>query len=286
MEHSPALGSFQAWYIAELERIEQDTGELWQEERQKHDELYELGREVLSNYVRWTLQGDQREWQVLAVEEPLKARIPGPKLSAHGYLEGTPDLLLRDLEGRLWIVDHKTSSQTPDLKALELDDQMTAYLWLVQQCWGETPVGAIHNIIRKSVPRRPKVLASGKLSRDMSIVTTVETYEREIRDQGLAIEDYNDVLAALRARGNVFLFRERILRNAHELREFQSRLYAEYQDIRRVHREPRLLYPNFTRDCSWDCSYYDLCKATFAGDDVEATIDSLYLREQSGRRDG
>lgn len=112
------------------------------------------GMEIISDYAAYDAEVTQPPWEVVAVEERLTVPVH-PDLPA---LTGRIDLLAR-IDGALWIVDAKTYAQRPNQKAVDADDQLTVYCWLVKHVYGEYPRGVLLNVLIK---RRPSVVIRGK----------------------------------------------------------------------------------------------------------------------------
>ena len=222
----------------------------------------------LSEYEAFAAETDN--WEVLKVETEMATRIPGTRV----HLVGTLDLLVKQA-GKLWIVDHKTLSQLPTESSLELDDQMTAYMWLCHQ-HGYPVAGAIYNVLRKKLPTVPKLLANGALSRDKSIDTTTDVYYREIVKNGLNPDDYSDILEHLAQKENTFFWRTRVRRNVVELKEFERYLSAEGRDMTTCKMVP---YPNPSWECGW-CDFRLLCKCENEGGDVEHLKNAFFRVER------
>lgn len=244
------------------------------EERMRVYEAESLGKGMLDGYYRVALQND--DFQVEKVEVPLGIRIRG----TYGVLVGTIDVIARR-DGRIWVIDHKTSDSFIDPQILELDDQMTAYLWLVWKTYGEMPAGAIYNQLRRTLPVEPMLLKDGKrLSKDKSIDTTPDIYLKTVKEHGFNPDDYQDILQKLGVE-NRFFRRELIARNSHELRTFESFLLPEYREMTSRNTP---MYPHPTRDCIWGCEFMSLCRSMNEGGDWKALASELYDRDPLRRR--
>lgn len=94
---------------------------------------------------------DWDAWEVISVEEPLHLILTSPVFQATVSI--MIDLLLRDrASGEGWIVDHKTTSQSPTKRAamLQFDCQPRLYRLGATAAYPDIPiVGAIFSIIRK-----------------------------------------------------------------------------------------------------------------------------------------
>ncbi len=110
-----------------------------------------LMEEVLEHYSQ-VYQGDLEAWEVLRVETPVRVKVPGTRV----YLVGTFDLLVKE-GSKIWVVDHKTRTYFDSPEDLEMNEQITGYLWLCRRL-GIDARGVIWNEIRKAGPRsNPRV---------------------------------------------------------------------------------------------------------------------------------
>lgn len=244
---------------------------MFEDEQDRINEMIELGQTMLQGYVPFAQKND--DWEIVAVEQPLEIRVP----RTYTTLTGRIDLLVRHNK-KLWVVDHKSYTNFVSAQDLELDDQMTAYLWLVWQKYDEIPGGAIYNQLRKKIPAEPLVLKSGKLSKDKSIDTTFEKYHAAIKANNLEESDYQDMLDSLTERR--FYRREYVARTPLELKRFTRQLADE---LREMKRRTTVIYPHVTRDCSWNCGYRMLCKAENEGGDVESLKEFNYEKTERRR---
>lgn len=243
-------------------------------EDERTREFLRLGRDMMERYVPWAQQAD-RGWEVLEVEPEWKVKVPGRRV----LLDAHPDLVIR-WNGRLWVVDHKTKSSFSSPAELEFDDQMIAYLWATYQRYGEMPKGAIYSQLRKKSPAAPMLLKSGKaLSRDKQIDTTYDLYYQAILENKFNPNDYLEILDHIRK--IEFFKREPIEHARQTIENFGRQLYEEFGDMTR---KDVPLYPNKTHECTWRCSYHDLCKATDEGGDVESLKEMNYVKNTTGRR--
>lgn len=262
--------AFEAWLEAKIDEHAK-VMPLNPEDYRKVEELKTLLEGMMDGYNDFAEAND--DFTVLGVEVPLSVKVPGTNV----ILAGTVDMIVRR-KGKLWVVDHKTYASFADPEALLLDDQMTAYLWMVWKTYGEMPAGAIYNQLRKKLPATPMLLKDGKrLSQDKSIDTTREVYLQAIHDNGFNEADYADILEKIGL--NEFFRRETIPRNQNELLSFEENLVPE---AREMTSKSTFLYPNATRDCVY-CDYRTICKAQNERGDVDSLKANLFVVEH-GRR--
>lgn len=291
-EHMVVAVAWQAWYDDEIERLEKSQGKLWAEQKDQFEQTKELGLGMLHGYVDWSSVKDNVEGtgfkEVLFTEREFEIPVPGPDglpyrfLDARGnpweiWLVGRLDMLVRDWDGKLWVMDHKTSATRLDEEKLVLDDQMTVYMWAVQQILKEPVAGCYYNVLRKKLPSVPAVLASGKgLSKAKNIDTTYDVYYHTILDKGFDPEDYAEILDHLSNKGNDFFQRAKVHRNQHELAMAGRMLLLEAIDMLN---DP-FIYPNQTWTCHTFCDFRPLCVAMNRNDDVDYIKKSMYRKRE------
>jgi hypothetical protein len=93
--------------------------------------------------------GNDDEWQVLRVEHKVivPLRYADGELSRFD-LKMIVDLVVRSyINGKVWLVDHKSHAYLPKDRDLELDDQFGLYTWGLRQL-GHSVFGSIYNTAR------------------------------------------------------------------------------------------------------------------------------------------
>lgn len=284
---------FRAWYEKELKRLEESQAVLWDEQKQEMEATYELGRDMLLNYVQWARVADYKDGtgfkRVLYTEREFAVPVPGEDGQPYHFTDGKGqvwemwlvgrlDMVVEDFDGRIWVLDHKTSKDRLDEEILILDDQMTLYLWAAQQILKHPIEGCYYNVLRKKLPVVPQVLANGKgLSKSKSIDTTYEVYLQAIEDNGFDPADYEDILDHLANKKTGFFERVKVRRNQHELAMAGRMLLMEAIDMLN---DP-YIYTNPTRDCKWKCDYKDLCLAMNRNDDISYLLKTMYRKRST-----
>jgi len=140
-----------------------------------------------SEYIRnWHFE----EWEVLEVEYELRAHLGAQK---HLYTQRA-DLIIRDVNDRVWIVDHKSAYRlnSKTLRQHILDGQFIGYQLFGKAKYGESFAGVMVNRIKLSKPvdfdRRPLEPAPQALK---WFVKVIEEGERRIAQwEGKPIEEW------------------------------------------------------------------------------------------------
>jgi hypothetical protein len=260
----PPDNAFERWFQAQLYHLV-NTEHVDQKGLEKLEGFRALGHVMLDAYEEYARKNDN--WEIIGVEEELRYEVSPGK-----WIVGTVDLLIRDkTTQKLWVVDHKTCASFIDPQALEFDDQMVLYLWMVWKVYNEVPGGAIYSMLRKKIPADPYLLKNGTLSKARDIDTTYDIYLSKINSLGLDPDDYADVLERLKY--NEFFRREYLARSKRELSIFDDQILAEVEEMTR----PDVpVFPTMTQDCLWSCRYRDICRTRLTGGDVEYAIRSNY----------
>lgn len=216
-----------------------------------------LGEDMLTGY--FDLYGKDEHIYVLGAEVPFQIEIPGRAVYA-----GTWDLLWRDeRDNGLWVTDHKTAA-TLDTKHLTLDDQAGSYWALAGPYLRGTGAigpkerlkGIEYNMLRKYSPPeddRPVNADGMRLNKDGSVS------KRQPKSL-----DYR-------------YKRERVHRTAVEQRTQIERIDVEAQHMDLFRANKNLLYKNPTRDCAWDCAFFNMCELHERGADWGEFRDMAFV---------
>lgn len=235
--------SERAYFTAcETEGVEPDTLVLDQFRKDA-----DLERAMVNGYFEWLSDtGADAYLRITAAEEQVS--ITAEQLGADF---GRPVAIVGKLDARAvdevtgftQFVDHKTVQNFAQmLPTLQSDPQMLHYHLLLSILRPDEHVdGALYNMLRK-VKRGPR--------------SKPPYYQREtIIHNAEEIESYRLRLIGLIT--NVFEFEDRI----RQLGDLGVKMFAQ---------------PNPTRDCSWDCSFYDICGQFDDGSRVEAAIADMF----------
>lgn len=261
-------------------------------------ELVELGSVMLNCY--WYYDLTQPAWQVLSVEEELSIPIVNTdyttsflaKELGQDFItvsEGTTlkfiiDLLIKDEKGDVWIVDHKTAAYQRNNEGLDLDYQMTAYVYALLRAKGIRAKGVIYNTILKQMRYAPEVLKDGSLSKNKTQKVTAEVYEKYVVSKGLNIDDYKEIIDYLRSKSPTVV-RQYSTRTDRELEIFEKFLYLEHQDMQYVSNDFDKAYTNPSTYLCSNCEFLQLCKETNVSGDVRFILSTFYTKKEEKEND-
>lgn len=265
-----ALETWELAWDEAVKELDAELGGLAKFAAPEHIELGDLGRAMLVNYLRHE-ETDPVVDEVIDVEERFEVPIRNGKGRVLARLSVQLDLLGKR-RGKLVVVDHKTASSAPNLSLLDMNDQMTAYIWAVRLETGDDIRGAIYNALLKKATHPPVELKSKKLSVNKQALVTYEDFRHEIAERKLDINDYSEHLAYLKDHPPVLLVREETYRTKAQLAEFERNLVHEIVDMKRVAARPQIAYPSSSAMRCGSCSVQLICRTMMERGDVGSIV--------------
>lgn len=206
---------------------EQQSSEAAEEAFREDLEFAELSRGILAGYLtEWA--ADAEEWEYVAVEAQVARWLEHP--GTGGQIEDRPVIGgarrrrrwayggsvdrvgRRRSDGTWWLFETKTAKIASTgfdsyLRKLHFDPQIRGYGWALQQPIVSKvhpalahPIqieGVIYDVVRKSVPRKPDLLKSGKGVSRAACDTTRALYLSTLLEHGFNPDEYADQLEAL-----------------------------------------------------------------------------------------
>jgi hypothetical protein len=235
---------------------------------------------------RYFEQVDWTGWTVLHVEEEFTVTIDGTTLSF------TPDLVMQDPNGNVWIVDHK-STATIDPSGVPFSSQQSLiYLAGVRSHYPNT-AGFLFNNIRKKLPTEPRLNKTRHKDTGLYHVNDLNRIDTEyemllafLREEAPELLDepgHRQRLAELRDGPDRFFSTQRILANEAALSQIVEESSWTMKDIERAietDRFPRVLQDDRGYLSCKKCEFQEICAAELLDLNTE-----LVLRESYEPRD-
>lgn len=219
------------------------------------------------------------------VEVNFEIRLPinGPN-GEDVFYTGTIDKVVVDQYGRLWVLDYKTAKNIVTAH-LALDQQMTSYMWAASVLYDKPIAGGIYQQHKKALPDAPRWLASGRFSTNKDQNTTRHLYKKALLGLYGSVEktpkdnvDFLNYLASMEGEhGDKYIQRDFLERNEYQIAAEGEKILMEVPEMLDTSMP---LYPNPTRDCSWDCDFKTACLMIDDGSDWE-----YELSESTQKRD-
>jgi hypothetical protein len=255
----------------------------------------ELGVVMLDEYVK--MYGQDPNWSVIAPEHSGQVDVLDPRDASKVLLiyAFTYDLVYRDLEDDyVKLGEHKTAKAI-QTDHLPLDDQAGSYWAIASQELAASGLigpkerirGIEYNFLRKALPDPRPRNSDGHYTNKPTKQNYIEAFTdwefNGSTDSGVSIGVKMDVtnleklkleqLADLAAEYDIqvlgevskvqpqpYFVREFIIRTARERTTQIRRIQDEGLHMEAVRTKALPLIKNPTRDCQWDCDFYQLCK--------------------------
>lgn len=193
------------------------------------------------------------------------------------FLIGYFDAIVEDIDGSLYLLEHKFPRNFRDEKNLELDSQVGIYQWAANQL-GFPVIGTIFNQIKSTPLELPGILKSGKVSKDKSVNCDWETYKQFVIAQNQSVEDYADMEEPLSLKE--FFRRSFIFRTPRQIEIFADHFIRRVKEMIRPDNEVFMEPQKF--NCGW-CEYYRLCQEIERGNPIDGIISDFY--QTKGKRE-
>lgn len=243
-------------------KTESNGGEmdLTEQKVAEYVEATELGKVMFDGYL--DTFGKDENWKVLAPEQTFQVSIPDPD-TGEPLIEyaGTFDgVYLDEEDGRIKLMEHKTAAAI-STKHLSLDDQAGSY-WAIAT-----------NVLRHQKLIRPKQTIAGIT---YNFARKAKPDDRPTNELGQYLNKDGSVS---KVQGSPRFVRELIPRTAYERRVQIKRIQNEAIAME-AYREGSLpLIKNPTKDCSWDCDFFDMCELHESTPDWEDYRDAMFKIE-------
>lgn len=257
-----------------------------------------LGRQMLLGHHE-TFGGDP-DWDVIYTEEPFEIGIPDPRdpsgESDVVIFNSTFDGVYRSKsDKRFRLMEHKTAKAI-STDHLPLDDQGGSYYAVASIVLKHKGIlsakqaidGITYNFLRKGLPDlRPKDRAGYATNKPIKR----HYIEALAKVEPLANDKWSlDKLASAAAELNIKVLGDRSLqqppplferhnftRTRSEIKTQIDRIAAEGIVMEGMRNGSLPLYKNPTRDCHWDCSFFNMCQLHEQNVDWEEFRDAVFI---------
>lgn len=246
-------------YVGDEQAVVYD--ENYAEDPSAYYNALELGEAMLGGYL--DKYGKDERWHVVATEEAFQILIPHPRKPGEAIVDycSAFDLVALDQEtdDSLWLWDHKTA-KVIQTHHLALDDQGGSYWALAGDMLlskklikpGQKLDGILYNFLRKAKPD-----------------------PRPTNEDGLALNKNGSV--SLRQPTPNFL-REPVWRTRAERRKQIIKIQNEALQMEAIRNGTLPITKNPTKDCKWDCPFFEMCELHESGGDWKDFRDAGYAR--------
>ena len=251
--------------------------DLFEDESIEQGVLAEEAFDIVQRYIK---QADFTDWEILHVEEEFYIT-----LDTGVVISFTPDLVVRDPSGSVWVVDHKSTSSLPTEGIPFGDLQALLYLAGVSSLYPETK-GFIYNRLRKKVPTQPRLNKTKDKASGLYFVNNLNnidtTYELLMdfltRNAPELLADQRHALriAELREDTGRFFWTETIYRNDEAI----ATIVEEAANTVEQANADTVFSRNLYEDNGWlscsRCPFARICQADLLGWDITQILEEDY----------
>lgn len=258
-----------------LKKYSKQYAQLWAEEREKYGDVPGDIAKLYDGYARkYANEG----YEYLAFEEFIALDLV-KDIRFIGYI----DKRVKDENGRMFLMDHKSHRVIPNDDQRFTDLQKVFYVWAFNQTnSSKQATGFVWDYIRTKAPTVPELLKSGELSQAKSIDTDYWTYLAEIKRHKLDVKKYMDFLAMLKKKADTRYIRVTMPNPSKKLIDnVVTDLKATAIEIHTSKARDR----NMTRMCPSDCDFYNLCRAEVSGLDADYVRKNEYEEREPNERE-
>ena len=257
-------------YIADLVKAAQEAEGVQLEE----DDVV-LMNSMLDYFYNYWMEAPENEWfqklEFVKVEDKFEFE----------QLAGRLDAIVRDEDGRLWVIDYKTRTQLSGVSAFDTDLQMTAYTWAANKLFpNEVFEGVIVLQFLKKPAKGLRKLQSGKYSTAKNQRVSPLIVRKQLED--LPEEEREDYLEFVfyDPDEDPFIRAVHTHRNATNLQRFERYLAEHVTEYSLLLNRYLWFSPSFTRDCVWDCPFRAVCMAYEDGYDWQEILEGNFKRKE------
>lgn len=261
-----------AEFFADRYAAARENPVLFSDELADEIKIIEDSEDLVARYLaKW-----DDDWEVLHVEEEFYVT-----LDSGDVISFTPDLVVQDRNGFVWIVDHKTTSALPTPDQGYADLQSTLYYAGVQALYPELR-GFIFNKMRKKRPTQPKLTKTGRLR--VANLDRIDTTYEVLRDyimqyapQLMDDDRHRRRLASLRDEER-FFWREQVVITPEMVEAVlaEAQITLKYMDVSAETGYPRTFQEDRGYKSCSRCPFYRLCQAELLQWDVETVLAEDY----------
>lgn len=243
---------------------------LFDEEKEDLGNLPEECHRIFMSYLMRYNKEDKAQWRVIDTELDEIITLPSGL-----RFQIIIDLIMEDLNGGLWIWDHKTVGRFMPADFMLLDAQLARYFWGAEHMGYKSLRGIIFNEVNTTSPTLPKVLKDGTLEKRANLRCDVFTYLREIKRQGTTVDAHREFLKRLASQQDLWFRRTRLPKDPPLIKTLMDELEMTANAInsaKYANAFPRTV----TKDCTWGCEFLHACQVELMGGDASDIIKSRF----------
>jgi hypothetical protein len=258
-----------------LKKYSKQYAQLWLEEKEKYGDVPGDIAKLYDGYARkYANEG----LEYLGFEEFIAMDLV-KDIRFIGYI----DKRVRDANGRMFLMDHKSHRVIPNDDQRFTDLQKTFYVWAYNETnSSKQATGFIWDYIRTKAPTIPEQLVKGGLSQRKDADTDYWTYLGELKRLKLDTKPYLEYLAMLKKKPDTRYIRVTM---PNPPKALIANVVADLKSTAIEIHTSKSKDRNMTRMCPSDCDFYNLCRAEVSGLDADYVRKNEYEERDPNERE-
>ena len=252
--------------------------ELPDEEKEDLGDLPREAARIMRSYLRFWREEDAL---YRTIDSELDETVTLPNGAEFQFII---DHIIEDMDGGLWLRDHKSVSRFLPPDFMLLDAQLTRYFYCAERLGIKPLMGVEFNQILTVPPTVPEVLKSGRLTERQNLRSDYWTYLDAIKKLRQDPNSYRTTLKRLRGRSDDWFRRSALPKDKPVTTQMMADLDTLAEEIKATEilgEFPR----NGRKECTWDCEFLEPCVLQLQGGDISDVVKLRYVKDKKGKRD-
>jgi hypothetical protein len=190
------------------------------------------------------------------------------------------DLVVEDLDGGIWLWDHKTVGRFLPPDFLILDAQLGRYFWGMEHLGYKPLRGIMFNEIITKPPTMPKLIRNGtELEKRKNLHCDAYTYYKEVKRLDLDLQKHAKFIKMLQSRNDLWFRRTQLPKDAPLTKQLMKELVDTAREIKSG--EEHDAFPRTVmKDCQFDCSFLEPCTIQLMGGNADSSFKLRYTTRE------
>lgn len=276
-----AFAVMMLWFDERMDNIWEENPYLFQDEVDEIVKMIEESQDIVYRYLR-SAEDQIMTWEILHVEEEFLMFIDNDVVTF------TPDLIIRDQNDFVWIIDHKSTASIPTGGVPFSDLQTLTYYSGIKDMYPELR-GFVFNYLRKATPAVPRLNKTHNAASKIygyhfvnnlkSIDTTYEILLDFLNDHPeLLGEPTHQLRLAELRENNRFFFTETIVVNDDTVNVMIDELRMSLKNLKHSRENdtfPRVFAKFGVQSCD-RCEFQRICHTQLLGWNEELVLEEDY----------
>lgn len=260
-----------------------EFNKLFEEEREELGDLPAECERIMRAYIERYEEDNARE-TTLATELDEWVELPNGDM-----FNFIIDRVVQKDNGDIWLRDYKTVGTFMPPDFMLIDAQLARYFWAFRRLPAFADLaprlrGVEFDELRTKPPTVPEVVYKGSpregLTTRANLDTDYHTYLKAIKDNGLKVRDYREILLRLKADDERFFRRTKLPKEGPLVKQMMVDLMRTAREIKSA--EASGHFPRTPdKSCRFACEFMEVCIADLHGSDITNLVELKFERKES-----